>query len=320
MVEDETNPNDADSYEFVHAAARPERLDKLVCAHVGEGVSREKVKKAIAAGLCSIEGEVCLEASQKVRPGHCVRIRLLPELSRLEAETGDVAVLWQDAHLLVINKAAGLTVHPAPSCPQGTLVQRLLGRCPELRSHEGWRPGIVHRLDKDTTGLILIAPDEAARLKLAQAFAQREIEKIYLAVVSGVMQPASGDCLEPLGRDPVRKTRMAVVPGGRPAHTEWRTLYTDPAGAFSLLAVTLHTGRTHQIRVHMAHLGHPVVGDATYGRARHGLPEGLSIPRQMLHARLLKIAHPRDGRPLEFTAPPPPDILAAQTLLVSPCV
>ena len=279
------------------------RLDKVLSEHLGNIVSREKIKQLIKAGHCSLDAVPCQEPSRKIRAGQCVDIVIPPEQTHLEPENGEASVLWEDDTILVINKPAGLTVHPAPSCPQGTLIQRLLSNYPSLREHEGWRPGVVHRLDKDTSGLILVALEERARLVLAKAFADREVEKTYLALVGGV-PPRSGSCLEPLGRHPTVKTRMAVVPGGRHAHTEWQTLYTDSQGRFSLLAIQLHTGRTHQIRVHMAHLGHALLGDKTYAPK----PIAAMAPRQMLHAWKIAFSHPVTGVPCSFVCPPPSDM------------
>lgn len=298
-------------HDFMYTGNKADRLDRIIRAQAGDGLSREKIKKQIQSGACLVDGAICRDPSTRLLPGRHVVITIPPEVTSLEAEAGDVRIIWQDTHLMVVDKPAGLTVHPAPSCPQGTLIQRLLAVCSELGRHEGWRPGIVHRLDKDTSGLIVIAPDEAARLGLAKAFAAREVGKTYLALVSGVMHPASGACYEPIGRHPVIKTRMAVVANGRPAHTEWETLHADPAGRFTLLSIRLHTGRTHQIRVHMTHLGHPLLGDAVYA------PSAVAAlaDRQMLHAWKLCFDHPITGEPCAFTSPPPEDMLAVMQRL-----
>ena len=288
---------------FLYEGRKAERLDKTLSTFMEEHVSREKVKRLILDGMCQVDDTPCREPARKIVPGQKLSLTLPAEETSLQAEEGDVPILWQDPHLLIINKPAGLTVHPAPSCPHGTLIQRLLSVCPSLREHEGWRPGIVHRLDKDTSGLIMVAPDETARLKLAQAFAERTVQKTYLALVSGVPKQRSGECTAQMGRHPTNKTKMAVVAEGREAHTEWICLYADPAGAFSLLSVRLHTGRTHQIRVHMAHLGHPLLGDTTYA------PRQIAAlaPRQMLHAWKLAFTHPISGKNMDFVCPPPQD-------------
>ncbi len=292
-------------HRFLFEGRKGERLDKALSELLGDGVSREKIKKLIVAGLCMLDEKPCQDPSRKITPGQIVTLDVPEEQTHLEPEQGDVHILWQDRHLMVVDKPAGLTVHPAPSCPHGTLIQRLLAINPQLREHGGWRPGIVHRLDKDTSGLLIVAPDEATRLSLSRAFADRLVDKSYLALVSGVPD-AEGECTEPLGRHPTLKTRMAVVPGGRNARTAWRVLYADPAAAFSLLAIRLYTGRTHQIRVHMAHLGHPLLGDATYAPR----PVAARAPRQMLHAWKLSFIHPDTGEAMSFNCPPPADMTA----------
>ena len=234
----------------------------------------------------------------------------LPETeNRLAPEAGELDIVHEDRDFIVCRKAAGLTVHPCPSCPEHTLVHRLLGRFPQLARLEGARPGIVHRLDKDTSGLMVVALSEPARLALSEAFARREVCKEYLALVDG-MPPREGEIREPLGRHPTLKTRMAVVPesrGGKAAHTRWRRLWHAPDRSASLLAVRIFTGRTHQIRVHLAHAGHPLLGDAVYAPA----PVRARAPRQMLHAWHLSFRHPASGEALSFTAPPPGDFLEA---------
>lgn len=284
-----------------------ERLDRALHARL-EGMSRAAVQKAITAGQCRIDGLPVVSAACKLRRGQLVELCLPQADSPLQAEAADLEVLFQDERLVVCNKPAGLTVHPCPSCPEGTLVHRLLHHFPQLRQMEGLRPGIVHRLDKDTSGLLLVALDEATRLRLAEAFAARTVSKSYLALVQGT-PPLEGTCREPVGRHPTAKIKMAVVPesrGGRSAHTDWRVLWTAADKSCSLLLVRIHTGRTHQIRVHMAHLGYPLLGDALYApslvRAR--------APRQMLHAWRLEFTHPWSGEPMRFTAPLPEDMLA----------
>lgn len=292
------------------AAEAGQRLDRVLCG-LAPGYSRAALQKAVRAGHCRVDGLTVTGPDLRLRAGQTLELRLPEAATALHAEDGHVELLWRDAHLLVCNKPAGLTVHPCPSCPEHTLVQRLLGRIPELGSMEGLRPGIVHRLDKDTSGLMVVALTEADRLALSAAFARREVHKEYLALVGGRPAP-EGRCSEPLGRSPSSRIKMAVVPearGGREARTEWTTLWTAPDESFSLLSVRIHTGRTHQIRVHMAHLGHPLLGDRLYApRALQG-----RAPRQMLHARRISFTHPATGAAMNFTCPPPPDM--AQTVL-----
>ena len=291
---------------LVAGALVGQRLDKALCGLL-PGLSRAAVQRAITAGACRIDGMPVSTASLKLRAGQEVVLALPDTANELRAEEEAVDILWQDEHLLLCNKPAGLTVHPCPSCPENTLVQRLLHHFPRLREQEGLRPGVVHRLDKDTSGLLLVALDEPTRLRMSEAFARREVRKEYLALVQGV-PPQTGTCREPLGRHPTAKIKMAVVPenrGGKAAHSDWRVLWSSPRKDFSLVAVRIHTGRTHQIRVHMAHVGHPLLGDALYAPA----PVAARAPRQMLHAWHISFCHPLSGEELEFFCPPPDDMV-----------
>ncbi len=286
------------------------------------GISREKIKEAIRGGGVFLNGRAVTQPKQAVRAGDTIGLIPLQAESPLEPEPGELRILYADEHIAVLDKPPGLTVHPCPSCPAGTLVHRLLDRFPTLAHQDGPRPGIVHRLDKDTSGLIVAALTEKARLILSRSFAERRVAKEYLALVRGVPSPAAAEINAPVGRDPGHKTRMAIVPpdrGGREARSAYRTLYADPAGFFSLLAVRIFTGRTHQIRVHMASRGYPLWGDALYtnlpvpgeaagtGGGRSAFSGQEDAPRQMLHAWKLSFPHPITGRELCFTTPPPPD-------------
>ncbi|MDE6734151.1 MAG: dephospho-CoA kinase [Desulfovibrio sp.] len=285
-----------------------ERLDRILSASQ-PGLSRGAVQKLIRQERAFVDGAPVRAPDFRPRAGQVLRLELAEAASPLAPEAGELTIVHEDRDFIVCNKAAGLTVHPCPSCPEHTLVQRLLGRFPELSRLDGERPGIVHRLDKDTSGLMVVALTEPARLALTDAFAQREVSKEYLALVDG-LAPEEGECREPLGRHPTLKTRMAVVPvakGGKPAHTRWRRLWHAPDGSASLLAVRIFTGRTHQIRVHLAHAGHPLLGDAVYAPAQ----VRARAPRQMLHAWRLAFRHPLSGEPLAFTAPPPADFTTA---------
>lgn len=295
---------------------KPARLDRLLSEKLRpEGVSREKIKTAIRNGFCTVDKKICCEVDRKLFSGEHISLTLQTSSSPILPEEGDVEILYQDEHLLVINKAAGLIVHPAPSCPEGTLVHRLLSRFPQLEAQGGLRPGIVHRLDKDTSGILCIALTEEARLNLTEAFAKRIVHKQYLALVAGVPEsgstpPLRGSINLPIGRHPSKKTHMAVVTGGKPASTEWEIKYIGAGARYSLVAVRIHTGRTHQIRVHMTHMGHPLLGDAVYGT--HTWAKNCA-PRQMLHAWKLELTHPVTGKALCFLCPPPNDFL--QTML-----
>lgn len=282
---------------------RGARLDAFLSR--AAGLSRARVKKAVEAGLCQVDGTVCAKSDARLAEGAVVDLRLPVAVGALTPERGELAVLYRDESVAVVNKPAGLTVHPCPSCPEGTLVHRLLAHFPELSRLEGFRPGIVHRLDKDTSGLLVAALTETARLALTGTFAARAVHKTYLALTRGVPE-AEGTVNLPLGRHPTLKTKVAVVPeskGGKPALSSWRRLYADPAGRFALLAISIHTGRTHQIRVHMAEIGHPLWGDKLYA------PHDARDPacRQMLHAWKLAFPHPERTEVLSFACPPPED-------------
>ena len=291
------------------------RLDAyLAAAH--PAVSRSRWKQLIEDGQVALNGVPVRKPNTALAPGDELRCTL-PEPAPIGLVATDIplAILYVDADLIVLDKPAGLVVHPAPGHAADTLVNALLHHCADLQGIGGeLRPGIVHRLDKDTSGVLVVAKNEQAVAHLDAQFSAHTVEKEYLALVWGAPRKPSGTIDLPVGRHPVHRQKMAITEKGRPAVTRYETLAAMPLA--SLLRVRIETGRTHQIRVHLAHLGHPVVGDAVYGRARHGLPADLEIPRQMLHAHRLKLTHPRDGRPLEFIAPPPADFLAAQKILV----
>jgi len=236
-----------------------------------------------------------------------------PEPSRLEAEAMELEIVFEDENILVLDKPAGLVIHPAAGNPSGTLVNALLHHCDDLSGIGGVeRPGIVHRLDKDTTGLMVVAKNDSAHQRLSLAFRRRQVHKTYLAVCYGVPGARDGVVDAPIGRHPRERQRMAITPSGRSA----RTLYelVEPFEGTALLACRLVTGRTHQIRVHMAHLGHALVGDPLYsGRQWRNLEEPArsacrNFPRQALHAWRLELAHPATGEILSFEAPLPEDM------------
>ena len=294
---------------------RAPRLDAwLAAAH--PALSRSRWKQLIEAGAVALNGAPVLKANAALAAGDELRC-VLPDPEPVGLVPADIplAVLHEDADLIVLDKPAGLVVHPAPGHAADTLVNALLHRCADLQGIGGeLRPGIVHRLDKDTSGVLVVAKNEPTHAALVAQFAAHSIRKEYLALAWGTPKKRSGTVELPVGRHPVHRQKMAVTEKGRPAVTHYEVLAVGPLA--SLLRVRIETGRTHQIRVHLAHLGHPVVGDVVYGRARHGLPADLKIPRQMLHAHVLEIVHPRTGRPLVCTAPPPADFLAAQRILV----
>ncbi|MGE4298658.1 MAG: dephospho-CoA kinase [Desulfovibrionaceae bacterium] len=298
----------------VPATARGDRLDRFLGnALRGADLSREKLKTAIRAGQVTVDGAAWTRPSDTLRGGETIVVAVATPRTAVTPEKGELAVLYRDASLLVLDKPAGLTVHPAPSQPEGTLVHRLVHHFPELAAMEGFRPGIVHRIDKDTSGLLVVALREGARLALAKAFADRAVDKEYLALVHGCPEKDRGGIDLPIGRHPTHKTRMAVLAhGGRPARSAWRVLHRDPGGRFALLGVRIFTGRTHQIRVHLSHMGHPIWGDALYGGAPgRDAPRALRLlaPRQMLHAHRIAFTHPATGERLAFAVPPPPDFM-----------
>jgi len=273
--------------------------------------SRARLSAWIECGAVQVDGRP-LRGKDKVLGGEQVRIEArLPADTRVAAEAIPLKVVFRDRSLLVIDKPAGLVVHPGAGNARHTLQNALLGLDPKLALVP--RAGLVHRLDKDTSGLLLVARTPEAHTALIAAMAAREITREYLAVCTGVMT-AGGTIDEPIGRHRSQRTRMAVRADGRPAVTHYRVVRRFRA--HTLVRVTLETGRTHQIRVHLAHLGFPIVGDPVYGGRRRvpagcsaALAEGLrSFPRQALHAGRLQLAHPLTGRELEWEAPPPADM------------
>ncbi|SHN66088.1 dephospho-CoA kinase [Desulfovibrio litoralis] len=264
-------------------------------------VSREKIKKAILSGQVSVNGQLCLIPKQALHVDDFVCFK--PELteSSLVPEAGQLEIVAQVGDILVVNKEAGLTVHPCESQKENTLVQRLLNAYPQLAKMEGLRPGIVHRLDKDTSGLVLVALSEPISLALSRAFSERKVHKKYLALVYGEPKGESGTIELPLGRDPNFKTRRAVLPlnkGGKEALTYWKKLWVEPSGLFSLVEVEIVTGRTHQIRVHFSAIGHPLLGDKVYEseivKAYQAKQAAFKkVKRQMLHAWHIEFEYPK---------------------------
>lgn len=295
------------------------RLDVFLSARL-DTVSRSSVKALIKAGRVLFNGRP-VKPSQEIRPGDRVEVWLPaePQAEALIPEAMALDVLYEDEDLVVVNKGPGLVVHPGAGHACSTLVHGLLARCGRLASQGApLRPGIVHRLDRDTSGAMVVARSDLAYLQLVRQFEDRRVKKEYLALVFGTPAHIRGEIRTQLGRHPVDRKRMAVLTGrGREAITFW-TVERNWVEV-SLLRLTIETGRTHQIRVHLSHLGHPVLGDATYGGGKRrirsmksNLQERLGdVPRQMLHAHRLAFEHPRTGRPLSFTAPPPDDFVSA---------
>jgi len=300
-----------------HIHTQEARLDHYL-AVTHSDLSRSRWKQLIEAGHVFRNGAPVLKPRTSLSPGDELTCTLPdPTPVGVIAVNIPIDILYEDSDLIVVNKSAGLVTHPAPGHEADTLVNALLYHCSDLQGIGGeLRPGIVHRLDKDTSGVLVVAKNEQTITSLVEQFSTHTVQKEYRALVWGHPRPAEGTLREPIGRHPVHRKKMAVTSKGRKAVTHYHTLAKGPLAAE--LRLRIETGRTHQIRVHLSQLGHPIVGDTVYGRARHGLPDELDISRQMLHAHTLKILHPRDGRPMEFTAPLPPDFLAARTLLVNP--
>jgi len=278
------------------------RLDKYLAEALGT-LSRSAVQRLITAGEVTVNGEV-ERASYLVAQGDVVRV-VLPEPE--VASSGQppvISILYEDDALLVVDKPAGLVVHEGSGHRGETLVSALLAMRPELGTAgmDPRRPGIVHRLDRDTSGTLVVAKTPASLAALQRQFRRREVSKQYLALVHGAPAPARAAIEAPIGRDEANRVRMSVVPGGRYARTEYETL--ERFKDVSLISVNLMTGRTHQIRVHMAAIGHPVVGDRTYGVRR----DTFGARRQMLHAQRIVITHPSTREPLSCEAPVPEDM------------
>lgn len=291
------------------------RLDRWLAALLPE-LSRTRIKALIEEGRVACAGATIADPSHRVKSGQDWTVTV-PPAAEAEPRPQDIAltVVYEDADLIVIEKPAGMVVHPAPGSPDSTLVNALLAHCGDSLSGIGGvrRPGIVHRLDKDTSGLLIAAKSDAAHQGLAAQFAEHSIERAYWAVVWGVPRPASGTVAGSIGRSPHDRKKMALVrSGGKDAVTHYRVLKSFGTVA-SLIECRLETGRTHQIRVHMASLGHPLVGDQTYGRRRAGVPAVLreilhSFPRQALHAYLLGFVHPVTGVRHTYRCGMPADI------------
>ena len=276
------------------------RLDRFVAARLPK-LTRSHVKKLIDEGCVSVNGHVA-KPSLKLRPGDGVTV-VVPEPVALEltAEAIPLTVLYEDADLLVVDKPAGLPVHPGPGHASHTLVNAVLARCPDLAGIKGSvRPGIVHRLDKDTSGLIIIAKNDVSHVGLSQQIKDRAVTKKYLALVKGRIQLDRGVIEGPIGRDPRNRKRMAVVSTGREARTEYRV--HQRIEGHTLVDATLVTGRTHQIRLHFSSIGHPILGDPVYG-GRSPL-----LGRQFLHAAELRFRHPRTGATIECASPLPEEL------------
>jgi len=293
------------------------RLDAWLAARL-PGLSRARLQALIAAGRVRVDGAAA-RAALRVRAGQTVVVEV-PKATAAGPQPQDIplAVVHEDAHLLVVDKPAGLVVHPGAGSEGGTLVNALLGRVKDLSGIGGvLRPGIVHRLDRGTSGLLVVAKDDATHRALVEQFASRTVEKQYLALVLGAPARSSGEVEAPIGRDPVHRQKMSVrAPRGREARTSWAV--EERLDGATLLRVRIHTGRTHQIRVHLASIGHPVAGDAVYGGtrtppSRRAAARGAlaSLERPALHSARLSFTHPATGERVTFVSPLPTDLSEA---------
>lgn len=282
-----------------------ERIDALLARLVPE-LTRSAAQRLLEEGLVTLRG-VPVKKNRRTEPGE-VYAALLPEPELPEPEPQDIPldIVYEDADVVVVNKPRGMVVHPAPGHPDGTLVNALLCHLDGLSGIGGeLRPGIVHRIDKDTSGLLLVAKNDKSHVCLSQQIGAHTVERAYLAIVQGAMKAEEGDIDRPIARHPSDRKRMAIVPGGREAFTHWRVL--EPLRGATYIEARLKTGRTHQIRVHMASIGHPVLGDPVYGPKKPPYPvEG----GQLLHAYKIGFVHPSTGEWMCFTAEPEERFLA----------
>jgi 23S rRNA pseudouridine1911/1915/1917 synthase len=281
-----------------------DRLDRYLSQHLPD-LSRSRLQKLIEEGNVRVNGTACTSKKATVQLGDRISLTI-PEAKPLDLQPEAIPldILYEDDHFLIVNKPAGLVVHPAPGHESGTLVNALLAHCPNLAGIGGvQRPGIVHRLDKDTTGAIAIAKTDRAHQHLQAQLKAKTARRQYLGVVYGAPAASSGTIDQPIGRHPIDRKKMAVVPvekGGRPAVTHWQV--RERLGNYTLLHYQLETGRTHQIRVHSSHMGHPIVGDPLYSSGRS---VGVNLPGQALHGWRLTLQHPVTEVPIAVTAPLP---------------
>ena len=331
------NAPDAVRNLVIAAAEDGERLDRVLANHMTD-LSRSRLKTLVLAGQVTIDGAPVLDPGRKVRADDAIAITVpAPEPAEPRAEPIPLSIVYEDDAIIVIDKPKGLVVHPAAGNWTGTLVNALIAHCGDSLSGIGGvrRPGIVHRLDKDTTGLLVVAKTDRAHRKLAAQFADHgrtgALERAYLAFVWGVPARPKGTIDKPIDRHPHARDKMAVRPSGRTAITHWEVLEryagADQKGVASLVECRLETGRTHQIRVHLAAIGHPLLGDSVYGpgfktKARQ-LPERArdalaALDRQALHAHILVLEHPVTGELLHFRSELPADLAALRCALSQP--
>lgn len=307
MPENPQSPGGDISFEVSEAFNRV-RADKVLHDHCPE-LSRNQIQRFFDEGLVWYDNEAIIK-SRRLFAGDTISYSVSsPKKLTLEPIPIPLDILFEDEHIVIVNKAAGIVVHPGNGTVDPTLVHALLYHCRDSLSGIGGveRPGIVHRLDKNTSGAIIVAKTDAAYVKLSKMFEKRDLKKVYLTVVNGVPSQLSGTIKEPIGRHPVNRIKMSVNHRGRDAHTDWKR--EEVFGDFAaLLNIRIYTGRTHQIRVHLAHIGHPVAGDLLYGY-KSGKINTILIDRVLLHAYQLTFSHPITRQILEIEAPLPIDFL-----------
>lgn len=307
----------------IEESAGKSRLDKALAA-LAPDLSRTRLSALVKQGAVTLDGAVCVDPAHKVGAGQVIAIAVPPPVEGTpRPENIPLEILFEDSDVIVLNKQAGLVVHPGAGNGRGTLVNALLYHCGGALSGIGGviRPGIVHRLDKDTSGLMIVAKNDAAHQALSAQLAERTLSRTYHALVLGVPMPLKGTIEGAIGRHPKNRLKMAVTARGRPAKTHYKVL-KNSHNLFSLVECKLESGRTHQIRVHMAKIGHPLLGDPLYGPAPTALSKALknmdlseeerdfirAFPRQALHAYQIEFLHPADGKPRRFTVQPPEDM------------
>ncbi len=289
------------------------RLDAALAMAIPE-LSRARIQALIAENALVIDGNAVADAASKRHGGKSYRLTVpAPRPDKAQAQDIELDIVFEDEHLIIVDKPAGLVVHPAAGHADGTLVNALLHHCHGKLSGIGGvqRPGIVHRIDKDTSGLLVVAKSDAAHEGLAKLFAAHDIERKYFAIVSGVPAPPAGIVRTQIGRSTTNRKKMAVLPENKGKHavTHYRTV--ESLAKTALVECTLETGRTHQVRVHMAHIGHPLIGDATYSNRQNPFrigPNQSKFERQALHAASLGFIHPVSGEPLRFESSLPEDM------------
>ena len=292
------------------------RLDKFLTQKLKDlGYSRQQIITAIKEGQCKVNGQVQKRASYSVRTEDHIELKIEPPYKELSPVSGKLDILWQDQDLIVLNKPWGLSVHPSDLKKENiTLVNYLISEFPDLKNLDELRPGIVHRLDKDTSGLMVVALNKIAQKKLIKSFKKREVQKEYLALIYGIPEFLCSEITKPIGRSLKDRKKMEITDRGKEARTYYQVLYSFEDKNVSLVKINLFTGRTHQIRVHFASLGHPVLGDELYGKKeflefknQNPIPSRF-IKRQLLHSWKLSFSHPRTKEKLSFVQPVPKDI------------